>query len=238
MPPPTVVRFTLKRSRLLPWNRRYVLKSYISGSMWLVPLFALLVYAAFHRVVHAVGAWMVERGWTSDATSFQGLPLAGARSLLETLIALSLSFTVFTFSSLLVAIQVAGGQYTPRIIATALLRNNVIRYTVGIFVFTFVFEIKSLSLIEKSVPQLVLFAGGLLGFICIVAFLFLIDYAAKLLRPISLVRYVGEQGLRVLSGVYPVLLTDGAEKDPADGSLPAQRRTVARRGSSGIVVAV
>ena len=70
MPPPTVVRFTFKR-RLLPWNRRYVLKSYISGSMWLVPLFALLVYAAFHRVVHAIGAWMVERGWTNDATSFQ-----------------------------------------------------------------------------------------------------------------------------------------------------------------------
>ena len=108
-----------------------MLKSYVSGSMWLVPLFALLVYAAFHRVVHALGAWMVERGWTSDATSFQALPLVGARSLLETLITLNLSFLVFTFASLLVAIQVAGGQYTPRIIATTLLRDNAIRTTVG-----------------------------------------------------------------------------------------------------------
>src|SRR4051812_12894263 len=75
--------------------------------MWLVPLVALMVYAAFafHRVVHAVGAWMVERGWTHDATSFQGLPLSGARWMLESLITLNLSFLVFTFASLLVALQ-------------------------------------------------------------------------------------------------------------------------------------
>ena len=40
-----------------------------------------------------------------------------------------------------ILIQVAGGQYTPRIIATTLLRDNVIRYTVGLFVFTFLFAI-------------------------------------------------------------------------------------------------
>jgi hypothetical protein len=37
---------------------------------------------------------------------------------------------VFTFGSMLVAIQVASGQLTLRIIATALLRTNVIRFTV------------------------------------------------------------------------------------------------------------
>src|SRR6187431_2375856 len=151
MPPPTVVRFNLKRSRLLPWNRRYVLKSYISGSMWLVPLFALLVYAAFHRVVHAFGAWMVERAWTSDATSFQALPLAGARSLLETLITLNMSFLVFTFGSLLVAIQVAGGQYTPRIISTTLLRDNAIRFAVGYFVFTLLCAIRVLIRMDGEI---------------------------------------------------------------------------------------
>jgi hypothetical protein len=40
------------------------------------------------------------------------------------------SFIVFTFGSMLVAIQVASGQLTLRIIATALLRTNVIRFTV------------------------------------------------------------------------------------------------------------
>ena len=41
--------------------------------------------------------------------------------MLETMITLNLSLLVFTFGSLLVAMQVAGRQSTPRIIATTLL---------------------------------------------------------------------------------------------------------------------
>ena len=66
-----------------------------------------------------------------------GLAVTGARALLEAVITSTLAFMVFTFGSLLVAIQVASGQMTPRIIATVLLRNNVVRYTVGLFIFTF-----------------------------------------------------------------------------------------------------
>jgi uncharacterized membrane protein len=46
------------------------------------------------------------------------LSIAGAQALFQTIITITLSFTVFTFGSLLVVIQVASGQYTPRIIAT------------------------------------------------------------------------------------------------------------------------
>src|SRR4051795_2343064 len=99
---------------LLPWNRRYALRSYVSGSMWLVPLFALFFFALFHRAVHAVGAWLVARAWADEATSFLGLSATGARALLDTIVTMNLSFLVFPFGSLLVAIQVAGGQYTPR----------------------------------------------------------------------------------------------------------------------------
>ena len=103
------------------------------------------------------------------------------------MINLTLTFTVFTFGSLLISIQVASGQYTPRIIATTLLCNNVVRYTVGLFVFSFVFAIQTVNRVEIAVPQLLVFLTGLLGFACLAAFLFLIDYAARLLRPVSLV---------------------------------------------------
>jgi hypothetical protein len=43
--------------------------------------------------------------------------------LYNAIITLTLSCIVFTLGSLLAAIQIAGGQYTPRIIATTLLRN-------------------------------------------------------------------------------------------------------------------
>ena len=214
-----------------------MLKSYVSGSMWLVPLVALMVYAAFHRVVHAIGAWMVERGWTSDITSFQALPLAGARSLLETLITLNLSFLVFTFGSLLVAIQVAGGQYTPRIIATTLLRDNVIRTIVGVFVFTLAFCVRVLSRMKDTVNQLDLFVAGVLGTASVMVFLYLIDYAARLLRPVSIVRRVGEAGLGVIRTVYPEPTT-GARPSPPARPGAAAARVVLHEGVSGVVLAI
>ena len=67
--------------------------------------------------------------------------MAGAQTMLQAAVTAAFSFLVFTFASLLVAIQVASGQLTPRIIATTLLRNEVVRYTVGLFMFTLLFAV-------------------------------------------------------------------------------------------------
>jgi uncharacterized membrane protein len=219
------------------WNRRYAIKSYISGSMWLVPLAAVLLYTVFHRVVHAIGAWLVRNGLIDETTSFFGLSLAGARSLLETGITLNLSFLVFAFSSLLVAIQVAGGQYTPRIIATTLLRDHVIRGTVGCFVFTLVFALRVLTRMDETVHQLDTFVAALLGVFSILVFLYLIDYAARLLRPVSIVQRVGESGVEVIKSVYPGLTTRPRAVEPPRRPASADR-IVANAGTSGVVLAV
>jgi uncharacterized membrane protein len=115
------------------------------------------------------------------------LGLEGTRTALQTIITLILSFIVFTFGSLLVAIQVASGQLTPRIIATTLLRDNVIRLTVGLFVFTMLFAIGTVARIETSIPHLIIWVAVILGLASLMALLFLIDYAARLLRPVSIV---------------------------------------------------
>jgi uncharacterized membrane protein len=212
------------------WSIRYRLKSYVRSSLWIVPLAALVVEQVTTLCVRALDARLGWRGFHLGVT--------GARSIVESIVTLTLSFIVFTFGSLLVAIQVASGQYTPRIIATTLLRNNVIRYTVGLFVFTFVFAIRTLARTETTVPQLPVFVAVILGFVCITAFLFLIDYAARLLRPVSLVRYVGEAGLEVLDSVYPDRLVDSNDElQPVSDSGPITR-TVFYRGSSRIVTAV
>jgi len=126
------------------WNRRYVIKSYIRASLWLVPFFSVLAYMVIHRITYGIGGWLLRTGRIDETTAFLGLTMEGARSGLETIVTLNLSFLVFTFGSLLVAIQVAGGQYTPRIIATTLLRDNAIRFTVGYFVFTLLFALRVL----------------------------------------------------------------------------------------------
>jgi uncharacterized membrane protein len=73
--------------------------------------------------------WLdVRLQWT-----FLGFGVKGAEALLQATVTATLTFLVFTFASLLVAIQVASVQLTPRVIATTLLRNDVVRYIVGLF---------------------------------------------------------------------------------------------------------
>ena len=143
------------------WNRKYVIQSYIRSSLWLVPFFAVLAYLVITRITHGIGGWLLHTGRIDESTAFFGLSMAGARTMLETIITLNLSFLVFTFGSLLVAIQVAGGQYTPRIIATTLLRNNAIRFTVGYFVFTLLFALRVLTRMgDEVVHQFNTFIAG------------------------------------------------------------------------------
>ena len=222
----------------LTWKRRYVLKSYIRGALWIVPFFAVLGYLVFARIAEAVNSWLVRTGRVDDTTAFFALALGGAQPLLETIITLDMSFLVFTFGSLLVAIQVAGGQYTPRIIATTLLRDNAIRFSVGYFVFTLLFAIRVLIRIDGvTVHQFNVFLAATLGATSIVVFLYLIDHAARMLRPISIVRRVGDDGIAVIESLYPKPATS-QRADKSLGTRATPDRIVNQANTSGIVLAV
>ena len=220
------------------WNRRYIIKSYLSASLWLVPFFAVVLNMVVNRITHGIDVRLLRTGLIDEKTAFFGLTIVGVRSLLDTIITLNLSFLVFTFGSLLVAIQVAGGQYTPRIIATTILRDNAIRFTVGYFVFTLLFTGRVLTRMSgEIVQQFNTFIAGVLGLVSIVAFLYLIDYAARFLRPVSIVNRVGEFGLAVIKLVYP---EPTARPHPVETSsrLASSEPTVANAGVSGFVLAV
>jgi len=212
------------------WKERYRLKSYLRSSLWIVPVAAGLAERVFRLIVEALESHM---SWLST-----DLGLDGAKALTNAVVTLTLSFVVFTFGSLLVAIQVASGQYTPRIIATTLLRDNVIRYTVGLFVFTLLFALRTLNHIETSVPPLSTWVVGVLGLVCLTAFMFLIDYAARLLRPVSLVKRVSDEGLRVIESVYPEKLTTAPSSTITPQNPGTVERTILHQGTSGIILAV
>jgi uncharacterized membrane protein len=169
----------------------------VKASLWIVPFVAIPLEMIVTRILHRIDGAV-------DLNVFH-FGSRGAQSMLETIVTASLSFVVFTFGSLLVAIQVASGQLTPRIIATTLLRNNVVRYTVGLFIFTMLYALSVIDRLEPKGHQFVIFVAALLGIACFVAFLYLIDYAARLLRPISIMTRVGSEGLAVIRAVYPEL---------------------------------
>jgi uncharacterized membrane protein len=246
---------------IMPWNRWYSFKSYVGSALWVVPLIALVLELLVKRVSERFGRWMVSEGYYDLTTGFYGMKAAEAQGVLDRIFTLNLSFLVFTFGSLLVAIQVAGGQYTPRIIATTLLRDNVIRYIVGLFVFTLLWANRTIiQLGNPQVPQFQVFLAMLFGLVSLVAFLLLIDYSAKLLRPISLAARIGESGIAVIESVYPQavrgvigprvpaakrrwgLLSWGKHDVSAEPRVAAKHgapdRTVDHRGTSGVLLAV
>ncbi len=211
------------------WNRRYGLRGYLRSSLWVVPFIAIPLELIITRLVHGLDAWL---GW-----SLLGLSVTGAKALLEAFVTVALSFVVFTFGSLLVAIQVASAQMTPRIIATTLLRNDVVRYTVGLFIFTLMFALSAQNKMDQEVHQLVMFLAALLGIVSFAAFFYLIDYASRLLRPISILAHVGGNGLAVVQTIYPspTLPSDVHSRESLDLGPPD--RTI-EETASGIVLAV
>ena len=179
----------------MQWNQKYRFKSYVRSSLWLLPLIAIPVGLLASRLSHWLDIWL---GWR-----FLDLAVPGATALFQTVVTANLSFVVFTFGSLLVAIQVASGQLTPRIIATTLLRDNVVKYTVGLFILTLLFALSALDRMQGTVHQTVAFLAAILGIMSFVAFFYLIDYAARMLRPISVLTRVSTAGLCVIDSIYP-----------------------------------
>jgi len=213
----------------LTWSRIYTLASYVRGALWVVPLVAIALVIVLAPLLRALDGWL---GWQLTA-----LDVEGAQALFQTVTTLTLSFLVFTFGSLLVAIQVAGGQLTPRIIATALLRDNVVRYSVGLYVFTLVFAVTALNRLHVHVFHMITLSVIVLGVLCMTNFLFLIDYAARLLRPVSVCARIGDTGVDVIDQMYPEPFGEPEEDyGPTTKGPPA--REVIHMGASRVVVAV
>ena len=217
--------------RKLTWGRLYRATSYARSALWIVPFIAIILVLIVGPIIRALdGAFQ----WRLTSLDVQG-----AEALYQTVITFTLTFLVFTFGSLLVAIQIAGGQLTPRIIATTLLRDNVVRFTVGLLVFSLMFSVTSLTRLEDEVLDLGATIVGVLGISSMAAFLFLIDYAARLLRPVSILARVSDEALGVIRLVYPAEAgEEDDEKDVSTEALPESRRVVGHTGPSSILLAM
>ncbi len=216
------------------WSRRYAIISYLRSTIWTAPALAILLEQATFRGAY----WLeyelgVDFGWIPGFIYSQAGVIAAADWIVNSMI----SFIVFAFGSLLVAITVTSGQLTPRIIATTLLRDNVIRSIVCLFIYTLLLAV-AVKLRVESIPELIVSIMAILGLVATAVFLFLIDYAARLLRPVAIVWRVGERGLKVIDSVYPKPIEDPYVPAPPRQRLGPPERTVLHHGTSAIVLAV
>jgi len=214
----------------MSWSRWYAIKSYLLSTVWIAPVIALALEQATFRIAYV---HQLDFGWIPGFSVDREGAIAGA----DFVITSEIVFIVFTFSSLIVAIQVASGQLTPRIIATTLLRDNAIRGSVALFVYALLLA-EAVRTRVDTVPRSLVSITAIMGLISVIAFMFLIDHAARLLRPVNIVWRLAQKGLGVIDDVYRRPAAISSAPAPAPERLGPPERTILHRGTSAIVIAV
>src|SRR5947209_10028736 len=128
----------------MTWLQRYRVRHYVANSIWILPLLGMVAGLVAVRLLHGAEEAM---GWESR------LHPDTVRALLGTLAASMFTFIVFVSSALLVAVQLASSQLTPRIIALVF-RDPITKMSLMVFVFTFTFTLAVLVRVTTSVPLL------------------------------------------------------------------------------------
>jgi uncharacterized membrane protein len=212
----------------MTWLLRYRVRHYFRNSLWIWPVLsmaaALLAVQLLHRIEEAMG-------WEST------IQAGTAQAVLGTLASSMFTFIVFVSSALLVAVQLASSQLTPRIIAIVF-RDPITRASLSVFVFTFTFTLAVLVQITTAVPVLL---AHLAAYSCLASlgvFLFLIDHVGKSLRPSGALWIVAYLGRKVIARVYPKRLGGSQEvkhTSPASLDSVATRTILSQR--DGVILA-
>jgi uncharacterized membrane protein len=177
----------------MTWVRQYHTRLYVRNSLWIFPAIGIVsgwitiaLLARFERSL----------GWELQLGKDNALAVTSA-------VASSMfNLIVVACSALLLAIQLASAQLTPRIIVLTY-RNSTRKILLAIFAFHFTASVSFLLRIQTSVP---LFAGYFVAYgflVNLVLFLYFIDSFGKSLRPSAALWTVALAGRDVIREVYP-----------------------------------
>jgi uncharacterized membrane protein len=210
----------------MTWLQRYRLRSFLRTSVWLPSLFGLLAALAANRLMQWVDQ---ELEWPSH------VGVDGARILLTALSSSMLTFIVFVFSILLLAVQLASAQLTPRVIAH-FYRARVLRFSLALFVFVFTLDLAVVVRIDTSVPRPSASLAVYTSVASIGVFLYMIDKVGKSLRPVTILTSIGKLGHDVVEHVYPHRLA-AARSAPSSPALPTGGVRTVENFRPGVVLA-
>jgi len=199
------------------WRQRYHLRLYFRNSLWI--LSALSIVAAL------IAVSQLSR-YELAAGSVSAIGTESMRAIMSTIAGSTFTLVVLVSSALLLAVQLAGAQLTPRIIAMVY-RSPYMKSAFAVFVFIFTFSAALLLRIGDSTPRVASYVAAYGFLLCLVLFIFFIDNVGKMLRPSSAVREVAKLGRTVIRASYPVhLKADAAPPLPIKKITAAEPRTV------------
>ena len=189
------LRPTALSLRWLAFRERILLSAWCIPSLFIVGAF--VVSGATLIIDSRVS---IRGGWLPGATP------ATAQSLASTIATGMLTFTAVLFSSTIVAIQLAGGQYSPRAVRV-FARSALTHITLGIFLATFVVALNTLVQIREGVdvnlPTLAIILLYVMVVATLIAFVMFCQGIIRLLRVQYLMFEMSNQGREAIAQFVP-----------------------------------
>lgn len=212
--------------------RRLNLHERVVLSMWFVPgAFVLGALGLSFLTVWIDRRAGVDASWLPVVTPGAGETLAG------TVAAGMLTFTGVVFSTTLVAIQLAGGQYSPRVVRV-FVRSTLTHVTLGVFLATFVFALNALVATRDTdggVPVYTISVLYLLVLATLVAFITFCHGIVRLLRVQYLLRTVAEHAREAIERFVPA----AEAYSPAAAPVASSDPVLLRNGrTTGVVLSI
>jgi uncharacterized membrane protein len=202
---------TSKRSGGLFATTKFRALHWLRTSMWFWPLVCVGVGMALSvlsvALDRAFDGSLVPRAITGGPDT--------ALEILGTVAGSMVSLAALVLTVVLVVIQLAMGQFSPRIVA-AILQDKPSQFAIGTFVGTFAHAMLALSQVSTEegaefVPGVAIVVAFVLVIISIMVLVLYVNHIGRKLRAASLIEAVSEQIRAKLDELYPEPLTDGRE---------------------------
>jgi uncharacterized membrane protein len=211
--------------------RRTKLLIHLKSSLWFVPVVCVLAGAAL-----SFGTIALDRYFDYEAlpTRLVGGPDAAAY-ILSTVAASMVSLTALVLTITMVVVQLAMGQFSPRIVQR-ILRDKPSQLAIGLFVATFVHAILALREVTingdgtGNVPGIAVVTAFVLVLLSIAVLVVYVHHIGQALRVSALIELVGDETRTLLDKRYP---DKGPDIDHQQGSLP-----VVRARESGVITGI
>jgi uncharacterized membrane protein len=200
--------------------------------LWLVPLTGLLAGLGL-----AIGALALDSasGYDLVSQTLTGTPTA-ASSLLATIITSNITLLSVVLTVMTVAVQLAMGQFSPRIVG-ALLRDPLHQFAFALVAATVAFGIVALIGVDDQkgrVPGVTVLATYVLAVASLATLVIYVSHAGERLRATGLIDLVGDQLHVEIAKRFPGV---GGPPLPPDAVRSASAGVVAKIGIDGLVAA-
>jgi uncharacterized membrane protein len=216
---------------VLAWDREAAVKrfriwDYLRSSLWFVPILCVLVGVGLSFATIAIDRSV----GTVVPRSLSGDPDA-ALAILSTVAMSMVTLTGLVLTITMVVVQLAMGQFTPRVIRT-ILRDRPSQLAIGVFVATFahaMLVMREVAAPSRSdpdgfVPGLAIVVAFVLILISIMVLVSYVHHIGQSLRVASLIDSVGDDTRKLLFKLYPEV--DPGDEDAADLTVDALQQVV------------